>query len=79
VRGHRVDVRPVLPRELLGAAVVADDQLGLGVDAVLAVGEAELEQLGLGDRLGRARLDAQVAVDAPQVVDLVDVAVALAG
>src|SRR5262249_52543012 len=38
----------------------------------------ELEQLRLGDRLRRARLDAQVAVDAPQVVDLVDEAVALA-
>ena len=32
----------------------------------------------LGDRLGRAGLDAQVAVDAAQVVDLVDEAEALA-
>src|SRR5262249_28995256 len=38
----------------------------------------ELEQLRLGDRLDRARLHAQVTVDAAQVVDLVDVAVALA-
>src|SRR5690606_15436314 len=30
-----------------------------------------------GDRLGRAGLDAEVAVDAPPVVDLVDVAVPL--
>src|SRR6185295_19768586 len=37
----------------------------------------ELEELGLGDRLGRAGLDTQVAVDAAQVVDLVDEAVAL--
>src|SRR5690606_36215070 len=33
----------------------------------------------LGDRLGRAGLHAQVAVDAPEAVDLVDEAVALAG
>ena len=57
----------------------SDDQLVLGVDGVAAVGEGELEQLGLGDGLGRAGLDAQVAVDAAQVVDLVDEAVALAG
>ena len=62
----------------LGAAVVVDEQLVLGVDRVGAVGERELEQLRLGDRLGRARLDAEVAVDAAQVVDLVDEAVALA-
>ena len=53
-------------------------ELTLRVDRVLAVRERELEQLRLGDRLGRARLDAQVAVDAAQVVDLVDEAVALA-
>ena len=79
--GRRVLVlarAPVLPRQVLGLAVVVDEQLVLGVDRVLAVGERELEQLGLGDGLGRAGLDAQVAVDAPQVVDLVDEAVALA-
>ena len=74
-----VAVGPVLPRQLLRQAVVVDQQLVLGVDGVGPVGEGELEQLRLGDRLGRAGLDAQVAVDAAQVVDLVDEAVALAG
>src|SRR6266545_2149226 len=78
VREHRLGVAPVLPREHLRLAVVADEQLVAGVDGVLAVGERELEQLRLGDGLRRARLDAQVAVDATQVVDLVDEAVALA-
>ena len=68
---------PVLPRQPLRPAVVADEQLGLRVDRVVAIGEGELEQLRLGDRLGRARLDAQVAVDAAEVVDLVDESVAL--
>src|SRR5438105_2778774 len=68
---------PVLPRHPPGPAVVVDQQLGLGVDGVTAVGEGELEQLGLGDGLGRAGLDAEVAVDAAQVVDLVDEPVAL--
>ena len=63
---------------MLGLAVVVDDELGLGVDRVTAIGEAELEQLRFGDRLGGAGLDAQVAVDAPQVVDLVDETEALA-
>src|SRR5262249_23764721 len=69
--------RPQLPRHAPGPAVVTDQQLVLGVDGVGAVGERELEELALGDRFGRARLDAQVAVDAPQVIDLVDEAVAL--
>src|SRR5581483_9841804 len=72
-------VAPVLPRQVLRLAVVTDDELGLRVDGVVAVGEGELEQLRFGDRLCRARLDAQVAVDAAQVVDLVDEPVALAG
>ena len=59
-------------------AVVIDQELALGIDGVRSVGEGELEHLRLGDRLGRARLDAQVAMDAAKVVDLVDVAVALA-
>jgi hypothetical protein len=71
--------RPQLPGQALGPAVVVDDQLVLGVDRVGAVGERELEQLRLGDRLGRARLHAEIAVDAAQIVDLVDEAVALAG
>ena len=68
---------PQLPRQPLRPAVVADEQLVLGVDRVGAVRERELEELRLGDRLGRARLDAQVAVDAAEVVDLVDEAVPL--
>ena len=72
-----VPLAPVFPRQLLGLAVVADEQLVLRVDRIAAVRERELEELRLGDRLRGARLDAQVAVDAPQVVDLVDVSVAL--
>ena len=70
--------QPQLPRLTPGPAVVVDQQLSLGVDGVLATREGELEQLRLGDRLRRARLDAEVAVDAPQVVDLVHEAVTLA-
>ena len=62
---------------MLRKTVVVDDEFSLGVDRVLAVLERELEHLRFGDRLGRAGLDTQVAVDAPQVVDLVDEAVAL--
>src|SRR5581483_11437378 len=69
---------PVLPRHPPGPAVVVDEQLPLGVDGVGPPGEGELEQLRLGDGLGGAGLDAEVAVDAAQVVDLVDEAVALA-
>src|SRR5690606_24165667 len=65
-------VAPVLPRQTLGPSLIVDQQLLLRVDRVLSIREAELEQLGLGDRLGGARFDAEVAVDAPQVVDLVD-------
>src|SRR4051794_25442463 len=69
---------PQLPGLAAGAAVVAHEQLRLRVDRVLAVREGELEELRLGDGLGGARLHAQVAVDAAQVIDLVDEAVALA-
>src|SRR5687768_695464 len=49
-RGVLVLARPpVLPRQVLGLPVVADEELVLGVDGVLAVGEGELEELGLGD------------------------------
>src|SRR5688500_5305271 len=71
-RAVLVVLGPVLPRQPLRATVVADQQLVLGVDRVLPVLERELEQLRLGDRLRRACLHAQVAVDAAQEVDLVD-------
>ena len=64
---------------MLGHTVVAHNELGLGVDGVAAVGEAELEELALGDGLGGTGLDTQVAVDATQVVDLVDEPEALTG
>src|SRR5437773_2245364 len=70
---------PELPRQALGPTVLVDDELVLRVDRVGAVGEREFEELGLGNGLGRARLDAQVAVNAAEIVDLVDEAVALAG
>jgi hypothetical protein len=70
---------PQLPGLSPGAALVVDQQLVLGVDGVGPVRERELEQLRLGDRLGRARFHTEIAVDAPQVVDLVDEAVALTG
>src|SRR5262249_2372665 len=63
---------PELPRLAARAAVVVDEQLGFRVDRVGPVPERELEELRLGDRLRRTRLDAQIAVDAAQVVDLVD-------
>ena len=69
----------VVMAQVLGLPVVVHQQLGLGVDGVVAVGEGELHQLGLGDGLGGAGLHAQITVDAPEEVDLVDVAVALAG
>src|SRR5450759_3106964 len=74
-----VFLAPVLPRQVLGHALVIDEQFVLGVDGVVAVGEGELHQLGLGDRLGGTRLHAHVAVDTAQKVDLVDVAVPLTG
>ena len=44
---------PVFPGQVLRHAVVVDDKFVLGVDRVFAVRERELEELGLGDRLGR--------------------------
>jgi hypothetical protein len=58
---------------------VVDEQLVLRVDRVVAIGERELELLRLGDCLGRARLDAHVAVDAAEIVDLVHESVPLSG
>ena len=55
------------------------EQLVLGVDQVGAVVVGELVEVGHRQRAGRARLDAQPAEDAAQVVDLVDAAVALTG
>src|SRR4051812_10782700 len=73
--GARVVVlapQPQLPRLAAGPPVVIDQQLVLRVDPVGSVRERELEELRLGDGLRRAGLDAHVAVDAAQVVDLVD-------
>ena len=64
---------------MLRLTIVANNQLILGVDSVLAVCERELEHLGLGNRLRRAGFDTQVAVNTPQVIDLVDEAVTFAG
>src|SRR4051794_33551554 len=68
--GARVVVlaaQPQLPGLAPGAPVVVHQQLALRVDRVGAVRERELEQLRLGDGLGRAGLHAHVAVDAAQV------------
>src|SRR5689334_19471276 len=54
-------------------------QLLLLVDQPAAVAVRELVLVRHRQRAGRARLDAQPAEDAPQVVDLVDAAVPLAG
>ena len=62
---------------MLRLARIVDEEFRLGVDRITSVGEGELEQLRLGDGLSRTRLDAHVAVDATQVVDLVDEAEAL--
>src|SRR5205823_2961570 len=62
----------------LWTTIVVNHQLRLRVDRVLPVGEGELEQLRLRDRLRRARLNAEVTVDAAQIVDLVDESVPLA-
>src|SRR5205807_5213047 len=70
---------PVLPRLGLGHALVVHEEFVAGVHGVSPVGEGELEELGLGDRLRGAGLHTEVAVDAAQVVDLVDEAVALTG
>src|SRR6202034_3986667 len=55
-----------------------NQQLLLGPDEALAVVVGDLVLVGQRQRAGRARLDAQAAEDAAQVVDLVDVAVPLA-
>src|SRR5262249_26323480 len=70
---------PQLPGHPAGVPVVVDEQLVLRVDAVVAVREGELEQLRLGDRFCGTRLDAHIAVDAAEIVDLVDEPVPLAG
>src|SRR5207248_9584674 len=54
-------------------------ELVFGVDRVVAVRPRELEELRLRDRLGGAGLDAEIAMDTAQIVDLVDEAVPLAG
>src|SRR3990172_3230178 len=59
------------------ATLAVHQQLGPGVDGVIAVGGRHLEEVGHGDGLGRAGLDAQPAEDATKHVDLVDEAVPL--
>jgi len=67
-----------LPTAGASACRRRDEQFVLGVNRVFAIGERELEEFGLGDCFSGARLDAQVTVNAAQVVDLVDPAEALA-
>src|SRR3954469_8340886 len=66
-------------RRLLHARQQRTQQVVLVVDQVGAVVVRQLELVGHRQRPGRARLDAQAAQDAAQVVDLVDAAVALTG
>src|SRR3954470_20737416 len=65
-------------RRLLHAGQQRREQVGLLVDEVRAVVVRQLVLVGHRERPGRARLDAQAAQDAAQVVDLVDGGVALA-
>ena len=77
-RGVEILARtPVLPGEVLGHAGIVDHEFRLRVDGVGPARERELEHLRLRDGLGRAGLDTEIAVDAAQIVDLVDEAVAL--
>src|SRR5918998_4023437 len=55
------------------------EQILLGVDEVLTIVVGQLVLVGHRQRAGRAGLDAQAAADAAQVVDLINVAVALPG
>src|SRR5919109_637047 len=55
-----------------------DDELVLGVDELLARRARDLVLGGHEEGLRGARLDAQAAEDAPQIVDLIDLRVALA-
>ena len=54
-------------------------QFVLAVDQVAAVVVGHLVVGGHGQRAGRAGLDAQSAADATQIIDLIDLPVALAG
>ena len=66
-------------RRRLHARLQRRDQLLLGPDQAFPAVVGQLVVVGHGQRPGRARLDAQPAQDAAQVVDLVDAAVPLAG
>ncbi len=79
VVGALVVAEPHRVRRLLHARQQRGEQVGLLVDQVGAVVVGELVLVGHRQRAGRARLDAEPAQDAAQVVDLVDAAVALAG
>src|SRR4051794_31180897 len=71
-RDHRV-------RGLDHARLQRREQVLLLVDESRPAGAGELVLVRHGERPGRARLDAEPAEDAAQVVDLVDAAVALTG
>src|SRR5882757_720475 len=66
-------------RRRLHAGQQRGHQLLLGVDELLAIVECQLVLVAHRERTGRARLDAQAAENAAQVVDLIDLAVALTG
>src|SRR6478736_8651946 len=74
-----VVAEPHRVRRLLHARQQRGQQVGLLVDQVGAVVVGQLVLVGHRQRAGRARLDAQPAQDAAQVVDLIHAAVALAG
>src|SRR6478672_13218925 len=74
-----VVAEPHRVRRLLHAGQQRGEQVGLLVDQVGSVVVGQLVLVGHRQRPGRARLDAQPAQDAAQVVDLVDAAVALTG
>src|SRR6476660_8822511 len=74
-----VVAEPHRVRRLLHARQERRQEVGLLVDQVRAVVVGQLVLVGHRQRPGRARLDAQPAQDAAQVVDLVDAAVALTG
>src|SRR5690606_39201701 len=64
-------VGPTRRRDLLLEALAHLEQLLLGDDVIAATLEMELVETGLDDRVDRARLLAETAVDALEQIDLV--------